>query len=382
MNKILWFAFFCCSIGGILGCSPEKEIRTEIASGWQFRQKDSGEWLPATVPGTVHTDLMANGKIEDPFYRMNELGLQWIDKKDWEYKTVFFVDGNLIEKKNQRLIFKGLDTYADVYLNGEQLGSADNMFRTWVFDIAGKLKAGNNELRVVFASPTRRGLEEMKRYGLRLPADNDQSERGEMGKDRVSVYTRKAPYHYGWDWGPRLVTSGIWRPVQLEVWDGMKVEDVYIKQAEVSGKLAALSANVRVKADDVQNVEVEILNDGKILVAAKEKLKKGENDISVPFDIVNPRLWWSNGLGKQNLYTFTIRVKGDRGIIAEKEITTGLRSLKLVRKKDQWGESFGFELNGIPVFAKGANVIPNDIFLPRVTPELYEIGRASCRERV
>ncbi|WP_018336741.1 beta-mannosidase [Butyricimonas synergistica] len=372
MNKILWFAFFCCSIGGILGCSPEKEIRTEIASGWQFRQKDSGEWLPATVPGTVHTDLMANGKIEDPFYRMNELGLQWIDKKDWEYKTVFFVDGNLIEKKNQRLIFKGLDTYADVYLNGEQLGSADNMFRTWVFDIAGKLKAGNNELRVVFASPTRRGLEEMKRYGLRLPADNDQSERGEMGKDRVSVYTRKAPYHYGWDWGPRLVTSGIWRPVQLEVWDGMKVEDVYIKQAEVSGKLAALSANVRVKADDVQNVEVEILNDGKILVAAKEKLKKGENDISVPFDIVNPRLWWSNGLGKQNLYTFTIRVKGDRGIIAEKEITTGLRSLKLVRKKDQWGESFGFELNGIPVFAKGANVIPNDIFLPRVTPELYE----------
>ena len=372
MSKILWFAFFCCSIGGLLGCSSEKEIRTEIASGWQFRQRDSGEWFPATVPGTVHTDLMANGKIEDPFYRLNELGMQWIDKKDWEYKTVFPVDGDLIEKKNQRLTFYGLDTYADVFLNGERLGVANNMFRTWVFDISGKLKAGDNELRVVFDSPTRRGLEEMKRYGLRLPADNDQSERGGMGKDRVSVYTRKAPYHYGWDWGPRLVTSGIWRPVLLEAWDGMKVENVYIRQADVSEKLATLSADVRVKADDGQNVEIEVSNDGKILVAVKEKLEKGENDISVPFDIVNPRLWWSNGLGKQNLYTFTVRVKGDRGMVAEKEVTTGLRSLKLVRKKDQWGESFGFELNGVPVFAKGANIIPNDIFLPRVTPELYE----------
>ena len=242
MNKILWFAFFCCSIGGILGCSSGKEIRTEVSSGWQFRQKDSGDWLPATVPGTVHTDLLANGRIEDPFYRMNELGLQWIDKKDWEYRTKLSVDDELINKKNQYLVFKGLDTYADIYLNGECIGSADNMFRTWKFDVSGKLKAGDNELRVVLASPTARGLEEMKRYGLRLPADNDQSERGGMGQDRVSVYTRKAPYHYGWDWGPRLVASGIWRPVIIEAWSGMKVEDVYIKQTEVTRELATLSA--------------------------------------------------------------------------------------------------------------------------------------------
>ena len=372
MNKILWFAFFCCSIGGILGCSSEKEIRTEVSSGWQFRQKDSGDWLPATVPGTVHTDLLANGRIEDPFYRMNELGLQWIDKKDWEYRTEFSVDDELIGKKNQYLVFQGLDTYADVYLNGECIGSVDNMFRTWKFDVSGKLKVGDNELRVVLASPTARGLEEMKRYGLRLPADNDQSERGGMGQDRVSVYTRKAPYHYGWDWGPRLVTSGIWRPVIIEAWSGMKVEDVYIKQTEVTRELATLSADIRVKADVGQEVEIEITSDGKVLASGKKSLERGENNVSVPFEVESPRLWWSNGLGEQNLYSFKVRVTGVEGVIAEKEVTTGLRSLKLVRKKDQGGESFGFELNGVPVFAKGANIIPNDVFLPRANREVYE----------
>ncbi len=372
MNKILWFAFFCCSIGGILGCSSEKEIRTEVSSGWQFRQKDSGDWLPATVPGTVHTDLLANGRIEDPFYRMNELGLQWIDKKDWEYRTELSVDDELINKKNQYLVFKGLDTYADIYLNGECIGSADNMFRTWKFDVSGKLKAGDNELRVVLASPTARGLEEMKRYGLRLPADNDQSERGGMGQDRVSVYTRKAPYHYGWDWGPRLVASGIWRPVIIEAWSGMKVEDVYIKQTEVTRELATLSADIRVKADVGQEVEIEITSDGRVLASGKKSLERGENNVSVPFEVESPRLWWSNGLGEQNLYSFKVRVTGVEGVVAEKEVTTGLRSLKLVRKKDQWGESFGFELNGVPVFAKGANIIPNDVFLPRANREVYE----------
>ena len=372
MNKILWFAFFCCSIGGILGCSSEKEIRTEVSSGWQFRQKDSGDWLPATVPGTVHTDLLANGRIEDPFYRMNELGLQWIDKKDWEYRTEFSVDDELIGKKNQYLVFQGLDTYADVYLNGECIGSVDNMFRTWKFDVSGKLKVGDNELRVVLASPTARGLEEMKRYGLRLPADNDQSERGGMGQDRVSVYTRKAPYHYGWDWGPRLVASGIWRPVIIEAWSGMKVEDVYIKQTEVTRELATLSADIRVKADVGQEVEIEITSDGRVLASGKKSLERGENNVSVPFEVESPRLWWSNGLGEQNLYSFKVRVTGVEGVIAEKEVTTGLRSLKLVRKKDQGGESFGFELNGVPVFAKGANIIPNDVFLPRANREVYE----------
>ena len=157
MNKIVWILFFGCVTWGIIGCSTEKEIRMELNSGWQFHQRDSGTWLPATVPGTVHTDLRANGKIEDPFYRMNELQLQWIDKKDWEYRTEFTVSEEIGEKVNQRITFTGLDTYADVYLNGEKLGSTDNMFRTWRFDVEGKLRVGRNELHIVFASPTLKG---------------------------------------------------------------------------------------------------------------------------------------------------------------------------------------------------------------------------------
>ena len=372
MNKIVWILFFGCVTWGIIGCSTEKEIRMELNSGWQFRQRDSGTWLPATVPGTVHTDLRANGKIEDPFYRMNELQLQWIDKKDWEYRTEFTVSEEIGEKVNQRITFTGLDTYADVYLNGEKLGSTDNMFRTWRFDVEGKLKVGRNELHIVFASPTLKGREEMERYGLRLPADNDQSVRGGMGDDRVSVYTRKAPYHYGWDWGPRLVTSGIWRPVILEAWNDVKVEDVFIRQPSVTKEMAQLVAEVCVNSDKQQNVTMAIMNEGKVLLREQKELKKGENKISIPYVIQNPRLWWSNGLGEQNLYDFTIQVTSGGGMVAEKKVTTGLRSLKLVRQKDQWGESFGFELNGVPVFAKGANAIPNDVFLPRVTRDLYE----------
>lgn len=372
MNKIIWIFFISSIAWGIIGCSTEREVHTELNSGWKFRQRDSGAWLPATVPGTVHTDLLANGKIEDPFYRTNELQLQWIDKKDWEYRTEFSVSKAMKEKRNQRITFNGLDTYADIYLNGEKLGSTDNMFRTWRFDVAGKLKVGRNELHVVFASPTLKGREEMERYGLRLPADNDQSVRGGMGNDRVSVYTRKAPYHYGWDWGPRLVTSGIWRSVELDAWDDMKVEDVFIRQPSVTREEAQLVAEVRVSSDKQQSVTVEIVNEGNVLLQKQEELSEGENEISISYTISNPRLWWSNGLGEQNLYDFTVRVIGGEGKVAEKKVTTGLRSLKLVRQKDQWGESFGFELNGVPVFAKGANAIPNDVFLPRVTRELYE----------
>jgi len=372
MNKIIRLLFLGCSIWGVFGCSTEKEIRTELISGWEFRQRDSGSWLPATVPGTVHTDLLANGRIEEPFYRMNELQLQWIDKKDWEYRTVFSVDKEFLEKKNQRLTFYGLDTYADVYLNGKSIGITDNMFRTWVFDVSGLLNADENELRVVFASPVRRGLEEMERYGLRLPADNDQSERGGMGNNRVSVYTRKAPYHYGWDWGPRLVTSGIWRPVVLEAWSDVKVENVFIRQPHVTREEAQLIADIRVNSDKQQDVVVEVVNDGHVLVRERKELNVGKNEMLLSYNILNPRLWWSNGLGKQELYDFTVRVVTGDGVVAEKVVTTGLRSLKLVRNKDQWGESFVFELNGIPVFAKGANAIPNDVFLPRVTRDKYE----------
>lgn len=343
-----------------------------LNEGWHFRQFNLGKWLPATVPGTVHTDLVANGLIPDPFYRTNEQEVQWVDKVNWEYTLTFRPDEVILGCRNQRLVLHGLDTYADVYLNDELVCAADNMFRTWMIPVEGKLLEGDNTLRIRFHSPITRGLEEMERYGLALPADNDYSQFGGMGKVRVSVYTRKAPYHYGWDWGPRLVPSGIWRPVVLEGWSECAIEDLFIRQPSVTRSLAKLEAEVTYLSDKAVSVRIDLLHRGKVLARLDTQSAPGKNRISLPFSIKNPRLWWSNGLGEATLYDFEVRISQGKRLLADKSVTTGLRSARLVRRPDEKGESFYIELNGVPVFIKGTNAIPGDNFLPRITRADYE----------
>ncbi|MCC8173937.1 MAG: glycoside hydrolase family 2 protein [Odoribacter sp.] len=185
-------------------------------------------------------------------------------------------------------------------------------------------------------------------------------------------FSRKAPYHFEWDWGPRLVPSGIWRPVVLEAWHTIKIDNVFIKQPSVTKQLAQLEAEINFISSKNLEIKAEIYHNKKKLAEKNIKIQEGNNLVNLPFSIKNPRLWWSNGLGKAELYDFEIVLKQDNQQVASYNIQTGLRSLKLVRKKDEAGESFYFELNGIPVFAKGANSIPNDVFLPRITREDYE----------
>lgn len=347
-------------------------IRQELGNNWQFRQYHIGKWLPAEVPGTVHTDLINNGIIEDPFYRDNEKHIQWIDKADWEYELRFQVDEQLAGQKHKQLVFQGLDTWCDITLNGQPLLSTNNMFRTWKADVSGLLSGKENILHLRFRSPIRQSMEEMEKYGLPLPASNDQSENGGMGPNRVSVFSRKAPYHFGWDWGPRLVTSGIWRPIFLEGWDDLNIEQVFIEQPQVTPVQADLKASVRLTTEHHEKLIAEVKCDSRILAKSEVETQPGENRLTLPFTIKKPRLWWSNGLGKANLYTFRIDLKKDGKVVASREVTTGLRSLKLVRRQDTQGETFYFELNGIPVFAKGVNAIPNDVFLPRISRSDYE----------
>lgn len=368
--------FFCLLFVYTLFFSTPGRTQTPVSlplnKGWSFRQYQLGEWMPATVPGTVHTDLLANRKIEDPFYRTNERELQWIDKVDWEYRISFFIDDSLHKQQYKRLRFYGLDTYADIFLNDKQLGSTDNMFRTWTFDISDQLYKGENRLRIVFRSPIRQGLKEMENYGLRLPADNDQSLLGGIGMNRVSIFTRKAPYSYGWDWGPRLVTSGIWRPVVLEAWNDLKIENTFIRQLKIDRKNAQLNAEITLTARKNQPVNVQIVCNREIVAQQEINLKTGTNQIGLPVNIRHPRLWWCNGLGEPNLYTFEIKISKDGQLLDKQSITTGLRTIRLVRRPDKEGETFYFELNGIPVFAKGSNYIPADVFLPRVSRADYE----------
>ena len=350
-------------------------IQQEINTGWKFRQARLTNWYPATVPGVIHTDLYANRIIEDPFFRLNERGQQWVDKEDWMYETYFDVSGETMAKHNTILFFSGLDTYADVYLNGKLVLKADNMFREWKVDVKGKLKPDSNQLHIYFHSPIKIDIPKFDSLPFQYRTGPDQAENGGIFDKRVSIFARKAGYHYGWDWGPRFVTSGIWRPVFLEAWDDLKIENVFVHQQSVTSRKAVITTHVEVLADkDISGAKVSVKNHvgGKVYGSVKTDLKKGSNVVSVPFTISNPDLWWCNGLGKANMYTFDTEVSVHAEVIDRKQISTGLRSIKVVNKPDQYGTEFYFELNGVPVFAKGANYIPSDNFLPRVTAEKYE----------
>jgi len=352
---------------------PNLMIQKKLDSNWTFNQVGQNEWLTATVPGTVHTDLIDNDKIEDPFYRLNEHDLQWIDKEDWEYKTTFTVEEDVLKRDRVELDFKGLDTYADVMLNGQKVLSADNMFREWKVDVKEFLEEGENELHIVFRSPIKEGIKKYDTQGYKIPvSDNDLAVIGQVeGGKQVSVYTRKAGYHFGWDWGPRLVTSGIWRPVYLNAWDEAKIENLQIVQHEVSDEKATFTAVFEIDAADNEKANLSISNDGTQLASTSIKLKEGVEKYSVDFEILNPELWWTNGLGDPHLYNLTGELKiGNRSTTEQTRI--GIRTLELVRDKDDNGTSFYFKLNGHPVFMKGANYIPNDVFLPRVTKENYK----------
>lgn len=344
----------------------------KIHDGWRFRQGRSENWYPATVPGTVHTDLMDNGIIEDPFFRLNERGVQWVDKEDWMYETVFQASPDDVVATNRQLVFKGLDTYADVYLNHQCILHADNMHRTWTCDVNGILQEGDNLLEVYFHSPIKVDLPKFDLYDYAFNTGPDQSQNGGIFNKTLSVFARKAGYHYGWDWGPRLVTSGIWRDVELQTWSGVKIDNVQYIQKKADKNRALLDVKVRILSDsDVSDASVTVSADGKTLASQKSQLKKGTNLVTLNLSMKNPKLWWTNGLGEPYLYSFETKVDIKDCADAQYD-EIGIRSLRMVSEPDEYGTSLYFELNGKPVFMKGADMVPLDNFLPRISREKYE----------
>src|SRR6266567_2059912 len=357
------------------GRSASANLVIPINTGWRFREAGKDSWHTATVPGCVHTDLLTHNLIDDPFYRDNEQKQQWIGKTDWEYETQFTVAREILQREHIELVFEGLDTYADVYLNETLVLNADNMFRTWRVDCKRALKIGDNTLRVHFRSPINEILPLMAKVKYQLPAPNDQGE-------KTSTYTRKAPYQYGWDWGPRFVTSGIWRPVSLEAWNTARLSDLHIVEKQVDASAASLAAEVEIMS--AANVDATVFIDDLTskTVAARHviKLKPGSNLILLDFVISHPSLWWPNGLGAHPLYNFRARLIVAGSLTDQKQTRTGLRSLKLRQEMDEWGKSFEFVVNGVPVFAKGGNWIPADSFPTRITREKYRELLQSVRD--
>ena len=360
------------------GCSAEEHTdvtraQHPLTGEWIFRKVGTDEWLPATVPGTVHTDLLANGRIDDPFFRTNERTVQWVDKTDWEYRTTLELDPEILAQERLELLFHGLDTYAEVYLNEAPILRADNMFRTWVADITSQARTGRNDLRVLLRSPVREGVQRLQALGYNPPAVVDWSEIGGLGEQKISMLTRKAPYHYGWDWGPRLVTSGIWRPVRLRAWSGARLADLQIVQRYLSEQEARLTAVFDIESTVASRVWLELTRPDDALVEARQEveLAPGSQQVRIDFTIPAPRRWWTNGLGEAFLYRFIGRLEGTQ-IRDYRAVRVGLRTLRIVQRPDAHGESFYVELNGLPVFMKGANYIPGDSFPTRVSRAVYE----------
>ncbi|HKO90324.1 MAG TPA: glycoside hydrolase family 2 protein [Polyangiaceae bacterium] len=344
-------------------------------------------WMPAQVPGTVHTDLLAERRIDDPFVGRNERELQWIGERDWEYKTTLQADAALLGREHVELVFEGLDTYASVQLDGTPLLSTDNMFRTWRVPVKDALLRGRgaHELSVRFHSPLAQGQEAYQRLGHALPASND------LGTPQLSMFTRKAPYHYGWDWGPRLITSGIWRPVRLEAWDRARISELHVRTTSLSEERAELAIEAQVEASWTGPARLElVLVSGPAQTQAPAQpqrlaelavtLTPGSQLLRASARLEHPQLWWPNGLGAHPLYTLEATLWLDSSAIDTRRIRIGLRTLEVEHARDADGKSFTIRVNGAPVFMKGANYIPLDSFPSRVSHARYEhVLRSAAR---
>jgi beta-mannosidase len=334
---------------------------------WNFRKAGDAAWLPATVPGCVHTDLYHHNIIPDPFYRKNELEVKWIETSDWEYAATFELTPVLAGYSNLDLHFGGLDTYADVYLNDSLVLKTDNMFIGWTIPAKKYLKKGKNQLRIYFHSAVNRGMEKLKQVPYLIMAANEIAPENE----RTNVFTRKAPFHYGWDWGPRLVTCGVWKPITLHAWNDAIMKDLCIKPLKISVEAATYRVSAEVESMAAMEARLEVWVDNRKMAVQPVNLQSGILHPGIGFTITKPELWWTRGLGGQKLYNVELRLVKGGVTIQTLSHRLGVRTIELSRVKDSTGTSFAFEVNGVPVFMKGANYIPSDIFTTRNTVENY-----------
>lgn len=318
-----------------------------LGGAWRMREADSQTWHSAHVPGSVYADLMADGTMPDPFWRENELDAFERMKKDYVYQRAFTVTEAQLAHAHVELVCEGLDTLAHVSLNGREIAFADNMHITWVWDVKEQLHAGENTLEIRFDSP------------ILYCAKKAEEAPGWESSDATPGFRhlRKAHCMFGWDWGPRLPDAGIWRPIFLRTWDTARLENALMLQAHHDG-MVDVTIRPEIAGESAWSAEITA-PDGEVLTLPETTA--AEQVIAIQ----NPQLWWPNGLGKQPLYRVTVRLAtGDTRMWR-----IGLRTMTVSREKDEWGEEFCHVVNGMKVFAMGADYIPEDNILARVTPE-------------
>ncbi len=337
--------------------------QVSLNGAWQFRQAcptpSDPDWLPATVPGGAHTDLLALGRIPDPFVGDNERRVAWVAEADWEYRREFGADSNLLSQPHVWLVCDGLDTLATVTLNGRELGRTDNMFRQYRWDVKDLLKVEGNELHVYFASAVR--------YVADKQADREM--KGPHHSLPGGPHLRKAPCQFGWDWGPQLPPVGIWQDIRLEGFSA-RLADVRLQQRHEDGRVS-VSAEVSVE-QWTEGLSVRLAVTGPNGATTEGNVELAGPGALLSVDIDNPQLWWPNGYGAQPLYDVSVTLLHGDAQADARTHRLGLRTIALRQERDQWGRSFEFVVNGVRIFAKGSNWIPADSFPTRITREDLE----------
>ncbi len=346
-----------------------------LAGAWEFRQAGTEEWLPASVPGGVHTDLLALGHIPDPYVADNEKRVQWVAESDWIYRLSFSCSPELLYEEKILLVCEGLDTLATVVLNGHDLGHTDNMFRRYEWEVRSFLDAkGANELTITFYSPVKYAAE--KQAMRPLPGVPQAIPGG--------PHLRKSPYQFGWDWGPQLPPIGIWKDIHLEGYSEARLAEVHLRQDHSDGKVI-VEARITIEHWGEMQVSAVVritTTNGEIIEKEAAITMQGEVVVKVP--IPNPELWWPNGYGGQPLYQVEVSLihkdPSKEGLLDLHRYQVGLRTIELRQQNDQWGRSFVFVVNGIPILCKGSNWAPADSFPTRITDEYLECLIRSAAE--
>lgn len=317
-----------------------------LNSGWNLQTDTLSIDLQVDIPSVVQADLYENGLIPHPYLGKVEQDLQWIPQQIWDYSLKFDVDNDIFEKDNIDLIFNGLDTYADVWLNGEKIIHSDNMFVKYQKEVKNLLKKHGNELKVRFYPFDKQRDSLIETYRLRFP-------------EKYAVM-RKAAYQNGWDWAPRYLNVGIWKDVELLGWNGFRVEKISVLTEDLDGNDAEMSANIRLCTDGPHDLKFVVLHNDSQICAQSVSIN-GQCHVKIPFELQNASLWWPNEMGEQSMTDFVVEIYENDKLIESQKVTTGIRKIELIEEPDSIGNAMYFKVNGKKVYIKGANYIPEEM---------------------
>jgi beta-mannosidase len=356
-----WLPLLCLLAGGMNGTG--QTLQLEPVNGWTLQREGDLTVWPARVPGAIHADLIAAGRISDPYFRDNHTRMGWVDSSIWQYRIRMPLPQEFRQQDNLRLVLEGLDTWAEVKIGDQIVLQTDKMFRSWLVDLNRFRNADSLDLCITIHPAILKGAELAKRVPFTYPADSDPFH------GKPSVFTRKATFQFGWDFAPSLPGGGIWRPVRLEAWSGPRLEHCWVETLSLSDSGAQVLVHVNWMAHTPDTLQLD-WQLGDWQGQWQGRADAGSGSLVLPLFLPRARLWWPAGEGEAFLYPLQVRLRGAWGT-DEYRARAGIRTIRLDREPDQWGTAFRFIVNDRPIFCRGANWVPADMFPGRVGEDTY-----------